>query len=88
MIHFINRKVTIAKQEGFALFKQNWLLLYNNWSPTPDIGDPNIIPLLNAELSRISPWNIFSRIFILGDRLLLDSTVTRINIHRVVTDNT
>lgn len=36
MFYFIERKVATLLKDGFNRFDEDWLLIYDNWSPAPD----------------------------------------------------
>jgi hypothetical protein len=71
MAHFISQKVASANRAGFELFEQNWLLVYDNWT-APSLEREKGLMLLRTELQAVDPWRVFSRIFILDEKVLLE----------------
>ena len=45
MAHFIDKKIETANSPKFELFKENWLLVYDNW-PAPALNHDKAIPML------------------------------------------
>jgi hypothetical protein len=71
MAHFISQKVASANNTGFDLFEENWLLVYDNWT-APALEHEQALMLLRTELQAVDPWRIFSRIFTLDEKVLLE----------------
>lgn len=82
MMHFVMEKLSTAKRPGFQLFEANWLLIYDNWT-APALDREKGLGFLRALLLATAPWEIFERIFILDERLLLEVSVNSAVFHRV-----
>jgi hypothetical protein len=71
MLHFIRTKIEVARKNGFQLFRQNWLLMYDNWH-APALNREKAVVRLRQELELDPPWSTFERVFILDDLVLVD----------------
>ncbi len=71
MAHVISEKVASASRTGFDKFEENWLLIYDNWT-VPALDRENGMMLLRSRLNETNPWQIFSRVFILDEKMLLE----------------
>ena len=71
MLHCIDAKVEILNKPGFTKFKENWLLIYNNW-PLPAVHHEEASSLLaDLCLNKVVPRE-FSRVFILDSKFLCE----------------
>ncbi len=71
MLHFIKRKVERLNQRGFTRFKENWLLIYNNW-PLPGVHHEEGCSLLTNSCVADGLLDDFIRIFILDSKFLCE----------------
>ena len=71
MQHFIRAKIEVASKDGFQLFGQNWLLMYDAWH-APALKRETAVVWLCQALELHPPWSTFERIFILDDLVLLE----------------
>jgi len=71
MLHFIRAKIEVAGKDGFQLFGQNWLLMYDNWH-APALNRKIAVVRLRQELELDPPWSTFERILILCDLVLVE----------------
>ena len=71
MLHFIRAKIEVARKDGFQLFGQNWLLMYDNWH-APALNREKGVVRLGQALELDPPWSTFERVFILDDLVLVD----------------
>lgn len=65
MLYFVGRKADRFVRPGFAKHDRNWLLIYNNWSPTAGLNDQAAMTALDRELRSHDGASPFDRIFIL-----------------------
>ncbi len=82
MAHFIGKKVEVAGREGFTLFDENWLLMYDNW-PGAALQHHKAVPMLLSHLHIKNPWSTFSRVFILDESVLLELCQTGCSFYAV-----
>ncbi|MFC7513576.1 hypothetical protein ACFQUU_01015 [Herbaspirillum sp. GCM10030257] len=80
--HFIGQKLACANAAGFDLFDENWLIVYDNWT-APALEREEGLLLLRADLDAMDPWRVFSRIFLLDEKVLLEIFSTSSFFHHV-----
>ena len=67
MLHFVKNKIETLAKEGFAKFKQNWLLIYDNWS-LPVLDREKAAQFLSPKFIESNCFNSFSTVCIItGD---------------------
>ena len=71
MLHFIDSKVKIINKSGFTKFKENWLLIYNNWPP-PGVRHEQACSLLTDSFPNKVLTSEFNRVFILDAKVLCE----------------
>ena len=71
MLHFIDSKVKIINKSGFTKFKENWLLIYNNW-PLPGVRHEQACSLLTDSFPNKVLPSEFNRVFILDAKVLCE----------------
>lgn len=62
MLHFMERKTASFMKPGFERHPNNWLLIYDNWSPKPD--EPVATERLDRLIFRHDRTNPFCRVFV------------------------
>ena len=65
MLYFAGQKADRFARPGFAKYDRNWLLIYNNWSPTAGLDDQAAITALDRRFFNQDRPSPFDRIFIL-----------------------
>ena len=83
MLHFFRDKSVEGCKRGYQRFAHNWLIMYDNWN-APALNREKAIPRLHQQLQDPSNWQVFERLFILDDRVLidLDRTTVRLGLVR------
>jgi hypothetical protein len=71
MLFFVSNKLSSANKNGFQRHDKTWLAIYDNW-PAVGLHQETALPLLSTELSRVTPWTTFDRIFILSESHLIE----------------
>lgn len=67
MLHFVKGKIETLAKEGFEKFKQNWLLIYDNWS-LPVLDREKAAQFLSPKIIESNCFNSFSSVYIItGD---------------------
>ncbi|MBN1905225.1 MAG: hypothetical protein JW927_09030 [Deltaproteobacteria bacterium] len=82
MLHFIQKKLSIAQKVGYEKFDENWLLIYNNWS-LPSLNIYGVIPTFFQEVKNSGALKEFDRIFITKDKEFCDISSTGVTVHNV-----
>ena len=71
MFHFLMKKVVKFQSPNFRKFRQNWLLIDDNWSPAPALEDEEIAAdFLQSEIANRGSVNPFDRIFVLRSQTI------------------
>ena len=74
MSHFASKKRRLAKKEGFKIYKENWLLIYDNWR-LPNVILEEAMPMFLEKCISEKYFDTFSCIYvILSDKLCLFSS--------------
>lgn len=71
VMHCIDAKVQVINKPGFTKFKENWLLVYNNW-PLPGVHHQEASSLLADSCQKKSVHNEFNRVFVLDSKFLCE----------------
>ena len=71
MLHFAGVKTEKAQRQGFARHRENWLLVYDNWS-VPAVSYSEAGSLLQEKCIEASIFTTFDRVYVLGSRLLCE----------------
>jgi hypothetical protein len=80
--HFVDSKVASARKPGYAAHDEHWLVIYDNW-PAPALQRQLALSLLQERLHGSPPFDAFTRIFILDERVLVDLGRDRALLHCV-----
>lgn len=70
IIHFIDKKVKSMHKDGFERFEQNWLLIYDNWIPRPNLY--KAVSFLQERVIEQKALCKFERLYVLNDRYLCE----------------
>ena len=72
MIYFYIKKIQSFRKSGFKKFNQNWLLIDDNWRPSPKEEDESIAAdFLFREFKNQGGVKVFDRVFVAGYRTML-----------------
>jgi hypothetical protein len=82
MAHFINKKVVSAEKEGYDLFGDDRLIIYDNW-PTPAVKHHKALPYLRDFLTDSRVWSVFNRIYFVDEDTLVELSAERCVMHGV-----
>jgi len=82
MAHFVNSKVVSARKPGYARHDAHWLAIYDNW-PAPALQRHRALMLLRERLAAGEGFDVFERIFILDERVLVALDRDRTLLHLV-----
>lgn len=63
MLHFAHDKAATFVKPGYKQFKNNWLLIYDNW-PLPAVDDPKAASYLAQRIASLDMPLPFDRIFV------------------------
>lgn len=77
MHYFVKKKMETIAKEGFEKFKQNWLLIYDNWS-LPALDRETAAQFLFPKLIESDSFNSFCRVYIITGDLLCEFSVNGI----------
>jgi len=77
MLHFVKGKMETLAKEGFEKFRQNWLLIYDNWS-LPALDREKAAQFLLPKLIESDSFNSFGRVYIITGGLVYEFSVTGI----------
>ena len=61
MAHFIGRKVASAQKPGYAVYDEQWLIIYDNW-PSFALERQHAIALLQGHLAADDPFDVFDQV--------------------------
>jgi hypothetical protein len=78
---FPGRFKTLAK-EGFEKFRQNWLLIYDNWS-LPVLDREKAAQFLPPKIIESNCFNSFSSVYIITGNLVYEFSNTGIVQHEI-----
>lgn len=82
MLHFVESKVASARKPGYAAHDEHWLTIYDNW-PAPALQHQLALALLQERLEASEAFDVFDRIFILDENVLIDLARGRVLLHSV-----
>lgn len=82
MARFVKKKAVSAQRPGYARFARNWLVVYDQWC-APMLDHAKAIPRLLRRLAELPPWDVFDRIFILDENVLIELDADTVQIHCV-----
>ena len=77
MLHFVKGKNETLAKEGFEKFKQNWLLIYDNWS-LPDLDREKAAQLLLPKIIESNCFANFDSVYIITGNLVCEFSNTGI----------
>lgn len=80
MHHFVKGKMETFEKEGFEKFKQNWLLIYDNWS-LPALDREKAAQFLLPKLIESDSFNSFGIVYIITGDLVCEFSITGIVQH-------
>ncbi len=81
MAHFIGKKALSAQKPGYAVHDEQWLMIYDNWQAFA-LERQHALLLLQERLALLVPFSVFSRVFILTGKVLIDLSADSMLIHR------
>lgn len=82
MLHFIKGKVNTFTKEGFEKFKQNWLLIYDNWS-LPALYQEKAVELLLPKIIGSNCFDSFCTVYIITGNVVCEFSNTGIMQHEI-----
>jgi hypothetical protein len=82
MTQFVSDKIQSAQSPDYTSFDRTWLVIYDSW-PAPILNHAKAVPLLTAELTKLAPWSVFERVFILDESVLLEIEQSAVHVHCV-----
>jgi len=82
MLHFVKGKIETLAKEGFEKFKQNWLLIYDNWS-LPALDREKAAEFLLPKIIESSCFDSFGSVYIFTGNLVCEFSNTGIVRHEV-----
>lgn len=62
----VEHKVERFGKQGFAKYRNNWLVIYDNWSPAPWLDDNVAIECLGRRIFDLAQRNPFCKVFLQG----------------------
>ena len=74
-------KIETLEKEGFEKFKQNWLLIYDNWS-LPALDREKAAQFLLPKLIESDSFDSFGRVYIITGNLVCEFSITGIVQHQ------
>lgn len=69
--HFIDRKAANATKDGYELYEDNRLMIYDNW-PAPALKHQRALQHLRERLKDSVAWSIFKRVYIIGEHTIVE----------------
>lgn len=82
MLHFVKGKIETLAKEGFEKFKQNWLLIYDNWS-LPALEREKAAQYLFPKLIESSCFDNFGSVFIITGSFVFEFSNSGIVQHEI-----
>ena len=82
MAFFIDKKVSNAKKDGYQLYGNDRLMIYDNW-PAPMLQHQNAIPHLREHLKDSRVWSVFNHVYIVDEHAVVEITANGTIYHRV-----
>ncbi len=82
MAYFINKKVASAKKEGYELYGDDRLVIYDNW-PAPALKIHKALPYLRSHLKESTVWSVFRCVYIVDEHAVIELSAGRCVLHRV-----
>ncbi len=82
MFHFVKGKIETLAKEGFEKFKQNWLLIYDNWS-LPALDREKAAQFLLPKTIETNCFDNFDSVYIITGNLLCEFSNTGIVQHEI-----
>lgn len=82
MSHFIEKKVTIALKDGYELYGDDRLMIYDNW-PAPSLSHKSGLSYLRKHLMGSAVWSVFRRVYIIDESVILEVSAEQTVYHRV-----
>lgn len=64
----VERKIESFGKQGFGKYPDNWLLIYDNWSPAPRLNGHVAVECLGRRIFDLSERNPFCRVFLQEER--------------------
>lgn len=76
--HFMEKKAASAKKDGYKLYAENWLMIYDNW-PGSGLNHHKALAYLRQHLVDSSALSMFNRVFIVDESVVIEisTDVTR-----------
>lgn len=81
--YFVKKKVERAKKEGYAVYGDDRLVIYDSCWPAPGLNHQEALPHLRAHLEQANAWSAFKRIYVVKAGWLLELTQEE-SIHHLV----
>ena len=82
MLHFVKGKIETLAKEGFEKFKQNWLLIYDNWS-LPALDREKAAQFLLPKIIESNCFDNFDSVYIITGNLVCEFSNTVIVEHEI-----
>lgn len=70
MLHFVKKKIEAMSKEGFEIFGENWLLIYDNWI-LPALAREKAANLLLPKINECACFDSFDSVYIITGNLVL-----------------
>jgi hypothetical protein len=83
MAYFINKKAASAKKNGYQLYGDDRLMIYDNW-PAPGLKHQRALPYLRTELKGSEAFTVFRRVYIIDESTILEISAERSIYHNVL----
>lgn len=80
--HFVQRKVKSAKKDGYVLYGDDRLMIYDSW-PAPGLKHQRALPYLREHLEQSEAWSVFRRIYVIDQHTVLELRPDQSIYHRV-----
>lgn len=82
MGRFVSEKMASARKPGYAAHDEDWLVIYDNW-PAPGLQHHHAISLLQEKHLDAGAFDVFQRVFILDETVLVELRRASALLHRV-----
>jgi hypothetical protein len=82
MLHFIQKKIESLAKNGFEKFKQNWLLIYDNWS-SPALDREKGAQFLLPKAIETNCFDNFDDVYIITGNFLVEFSNVGIAKHKI-----